>query len=167
MRLQREDRERQAAEQRRKESSEFVTALTTHAAAVLGEEVGAAWVRDAVGAATELPFDEGRFALDRQPRERTGETMGRERDRVLAVREVEWRRLAKKAEIAAEAAGCRAQLQAETLARFPGQPDRTQMWLRGRQHSLGRSPWDHCADERTLGDCARLFHASLHRGRRR
>jgi hypothetical protein len=66
-----------------------------------------------------------------------------------------------------EAARCRGKLEAETLTRFPGQADRAHLWLRTTQRTLGKSPWAHCTDERTLGECVRLLDVALPKGRRR
>lgn len=80
----------------------------TQAAALLGQDAGMTWVRDAVGATTGLSVDEGQFALDWQAKTRISEAMAGERGRIMAVREAKRRRLDREAEVAAEAARCRA-----------------------------------------------------------
>ncbi|MDJ0388283.1 DUF2384 domain-containing protein [Roseomonas sp. E05] len=166
-RLEREEFARQAAERRRKESGDFVATLVLDAVALMGEDAGTAWVREAVGAATGLPFDEGRFALDWQARNRISEAMAGERGRIMAAREAERRRLDREAEAAAVVAGCRSRLEADVMARFPGQPDWAHMWLRGKHPALGRSPWEQCVDERSLERCRSLLDAARPKGRRR
>lgn len=166
-RLEREEFARQAAERRRKESGDFVAALTTRAVALMGQDGGTAWVCHAVSAATGLPLDEGRFAPGWQARNRISEAMAGERDRIMATPEAERRRLDKEAETAALVAGCRSRLEAEVMARFPGQPDWARMWLRGKHPALGRSPWEQCVDERSLERCRPLLDAARPKGRRR
>ncbi|WP_367595250.1 antitoxin Xre/MbcA/ParS toxin-binding domain-containing protein [Pseudoroseomonas deserti] len=62
---------------------------------------------------------------------------------------------------------CRSRLEAEVVARFPGQPDWAQMWLRGTHPALGRSPWEQSVGERMLQRCRRLLDAARPKGRLR
>lgn len=151
-----EERMRRAAEQRRKESAAAVEGLIAEAEELLGRDVGRVWVEAAVSGAASAPFEEGRFALDWQARQNLKLSLHQEASRVAAAQEAERRRKEAEARADALAARCRKKLETEAWARFADE-NKTRLWLRGTQRSLGGSPWAHCRDEKTLEECLRLL----------
>ena len=165
-----EDAARRAAAEalvrQRRETAEFLADAASAAGSLIGVEGGAAWL---IARLEEVAGPGARVdgaALEARQRSMLEGALSSLRSEVHRTRAAEEARADAERAAAAEAAQCRAELRRAAERHFLLEPDRVELWLRGRQHGLGASPREYCTDEAKLERCRRLLSSGGRPGRR-
>jgi hypothetical protein len=149
----------------RQEAAEFIARFSRRAVGLLGPDAGKSWAEKTLAELTGPGWAGTHAKLGFQLRSSLESALSLLGSEVAMARAAEDTRRDVETAAAALAARCRARLQESASRHFPMEPDRAALWLRTRQPHLGRSPWDHCTDDRRLEACQRLLTPAA--GRRR
>lgn len=161
----REERRLAGEAQRRKTASEFVEALVVRAEQLMGRVEGRKWAEAAFFRAAGVSLDDARQGIDEPAMDDIRALWSDEARRLGAIRRAAELKSEKLTLSSREADRCRdllAEAATRRYAKIAGSTgitaeDRASLWLRSKQPKLGRSPREHCVDQRTLDECLDLL----------